>query len=191
MPPPSGTKTTDRGKITRVANLGDTASCERHAASRARLVRLAYVLVRVCAQPGELELCAEENTRAQDGPLDADFWYRDGMTDATVGLADAIAALREELLAVMGEGQEASMRFRVAPIEMSLQVVVTKEGEGKIGWKVLELGGSYSAAVTQTLRLRLDPVWRQDDGSYASDFTVADQAAHLPRFGPRPREPHL
>ena len=107
------------------------------------------------------------------------------MADTTVGLADAIAALRKELLTAMDEGKDAPMRFRLTPVELSLQVAVTKEAEGKIGWHVLGLGGSYSSATTQTLVLRLEPVWRQEDGSYSSDFTIADQGAESPHFGPR------
>jgi hypothetical protein len=113
------------------------------------------------------------------------FWYRFSMADVVVGLADAIAALREELLAAVDEGSDAPVRFRLEPVELSLQVGVTKGAEGKIGWQVLGLGGSYSSAVTQTLTLTLAPVWRQGDGSYSSDFTIADQTARSPRFGPQ------
>jgi hypothetical protein len=108
------------------------------------------------------------------------------MADAVIGLADAIAALREELLAAMDEGQGAPMRFRLEPVELSLQVAVTKEAGGKIGWNVLGLGGSYTSAATQTLVLRLEPTWRQDDGSYTTDFTIADQSRQSPHIGPRP-----
>jgi hypothetical protein len=110
------------------------------------------------------------------------------MADMTVGLADAIAALRTELLAAMGEGAGAPMRFRLAPVELSLQVAVTKEAGGKIGWHVLGLGGSYTSAATQTLALRLEPVWRKDDGFYTADFTIADQGDQSPHFGPRTPE---
>lgn len=107
------------------------------------------------------------------------------MADATVGLADAIAALRQELLAAMGEGKDAAMRFRLAPVELSMQVAVTKDAGGKIGWHVLGLGASYSSATTQTLKLQLEPLWRNADGSYAGDFTIADLSAESPRIGPR------
>jgi hypothetical protein len=108
------------------------------------------------------------------------------MTDATVGLAEAIATLREELLTAVDEGKDKAMRFRLAPVDLSLQVAITKEADGKIGWKVLGLGGSYTSVTTQTLGLRLEPVWRHDDGSYTSDFTIADQRPQPPHFGPQP-----
>lgn len=106
------------------------------------------------------------------------------MADIGVGLARAIAALREELLDAMDAGEDAPMRFRLTPIELSLQVAVTKEGQGKIGWQVIGIGGSVSAQTTQTLKLRLEPLWRRDDGSYTSDFVIADRARQAPHIGP-------
>ena len=68
------------------------------------------------------------------------------------------------------------MRFRLAPVELSLQIAVTNEAGGKIGWKVPGLRGSYTCAAAQMSALRLGPVWREDDGSYTSDVTIAGQA---------------
>lgn len=65
----------------------------------------------------------------------------------------------------MAEGANAPVRFRLAPAELTLQVAVTKEAQGKIGWKVLGLGGSYQSATTQTLKLRLEPLGQAEDGS--------------------------
>jgi hypothetical protein len=107
------------------------------------------------------------------------------MANVVIGLAAAIAALREELVEAVDAGEDADMRFRLAPIELSLQVAVTREGEGKIGWKVLGLGGSYESATTQVLKLRLEPAWRNGDGSYTTDFVVSDQTKQPVSFGPR------
>lgn len=101
-----------------------------------------------------------------------------------IGLAEAIAALREDLLAAIDAGEGSRMRFRLAPVELSLRVSVTKQGNGKIGWQVLELGGSYEAATVQTLTLRLEPVWRQDNGVYESDFVIAETVLNEPAVGP-------
>jgi hypothetical protein len=107
------------------------------------------------------------------------------MENSVVGLAAAIAALREELLLATGAGDGSDMRFQLAPIELSLQVTVTKEASGKIGWAVLGLGGSYGSAATQTLTLRLEPLWRKGDGSYTQDFLVSDRGRQPASFGPR------
>ncbi|TQJ89326.1 trypco2 family protein [Streptomyces sp. SLBN-31] len=106
------------------------------------------------------------------------------MKETSVGLADAVAALRRELLNAMQEGDRAPMRFRLAPIELSMQVAISKEANGNIGWHVLGLGGKYSSATTQTLTLRLEPLWQAKDGSYIGDFAIADQGTEKPRVGP-------
>jgi hypothetical protein len=90
-------------------------------------------------------------------------------------------------MAAIDEGGDEPMRFKVDPVELALQVAVTKEGDAKIGWKILGLGGSYSSATTQTLTLRLTPLWRVGDGSYTSDFEISDQQTAEPHFGPKPR----
>jgi hypothetical protein len=109
---------------------------------------------------------------------------------AEIGLADAIEALREALTDAIEQGRSANMQFRVEPIELTLQAVVTKDANGKIGWAALGVGGTYESARTQTLTLRLRPVWRMSDGNLVEDFTVADQSARdKQHFGPSPNRP--
>jgi hypothetical protein len=106
-----------------------------------------------------------------------------------VGLAEAIGALRAELVAAMDEGSGQQMQFTLDPIELAVQTVITKDANGKIGWKVLEVGGSYQSQATQTLTLRLTPVWRAGDGRLVRDFTIADAQAPAGEHyhaGPRP-----
>jgi hypothetical protein len=106
-----------------------------------------------------------------------------------VGLADAIEALRIELMDAVSRGKGEAMRFKTEPIELSMQVVVTKQADGRIGWGALGIGGSYDSATTQTLKLRLQPLWELADGTLSEDFTVADQQASPQRFGPRDQAP--
>lgn len=96
--------------------------------------------------------------------------------DSTVGLGDAIEALRAELMdaALRGEGQ--AMRFALEPIELTVQVTATKEANGKVGWKILKLGGKYEQGTTQTLTLKLAPLWLQEDGNLTHDFAIASQS---------------
>jgi len=107
------------------------------------------------------------------------------MADVMIGLAEAITGLREQLLAAISDGQGSPMRFRLAPVELTLRIAATKGGDGKVGWSVLGVGGSYSSEMAQTLVLRLEPMWHQDDGSYAADFTIAEQIDEQPFFGPK------
>lgn len=107
------------------------------------------------------------------------------MKDRMVGLAAAIEALRAELTDAMDQGSDKRMQFRLDPVEVTLQVTVTKEVNGKIGWSVLGLGGSGESADTQTLTLRLTPVWRTVDGTRTTDFMIASVGPAGDVFGPQ------
>lgn len=108
------------------------------------------------------------------------------MDRALVGLADAVAALRDELTQAIGEGKERGMQFRLDPIELTVQAVLEKDGNGKIGWKVLEASGSMKAVTTQTLTLRLTPMWKREGGSLTEDFTISSVAKDAgDQVGPR------
>ena len=104
--------------------------------------------------------------------------------DHVTGLADAIDALRAELGDAMVRGEGAGVRFRVKPVELTVQAVVTKGGDGKIGWGVLAIGGKLESATTQTLKLELEPVVKTETGTYTTEFAVADQTEEEQRFGP-------
>jgi Trypsin-co-occurring domain 2 len=107
------------------------------------------------------------------------------MANGEVGLAEAIRALRQELTDAVETGKDAPMRFRPSPVELTLNVVVTKEAGGKIAWHVLGLSGSRTVGTTQELKVRLEPVWRQEDGSYTADFLIASASTSQASFGPR------
>ncbi|MBT2612731.1 hypothetical protein J7I97_32055 [Streptomyces sp. ISL-87] len=101
-----------------------------------------------------------------------------------VELAAAIEALRAELTTAVEQGRSRQMQFRLEPIELTVQAAVTKEANGKIGWSVLGLGGKWEAAVTQTLTLRLSPVWQSKDGTLTTDFTISSATASGDTVGP-------
>lgn len=107
------------------------------------------------------------------------------VAEAVVGLAAAIEALRTELSGAMAAGGGEGMQFELQPVELTVQTVVTTEGNGKIGWKILEFGGSRESAVTQELKLTLTPVWRRPDGTLVRDFTIASASQPGDRIGPR------
>ena len=105
------------------------------------------------------------------------------MDGAQLGLADVIEGLREELSAAIDQGADQQLQFALDPIELTLQTVVSKEGGGKVGWKVLEVGGTAKSADTQTLTLRLTPVWKKADGTLVRDFTVGSAGVLGDRMG--------
>ena len=104
-----------------------------------------------------------------------------------ISLSDAIESLRTELTTAIEQGHNQRMRFVLAPVEMSLQVVVTKAASGKIGWKILEAGGSYQSAGTQTLNLTLTPYWTGEDGSPTTSPLIAGRGSELDTIGPQPQ----
>ena len=105
-------------------------------------------------------------------------------TKVIVGLAQAIESLRAELMTAVDDGKDQPMQFSLEPIELTAQVGVTKGADGKIGWHLLGLGGSYESATTQSLTLRLTPVWRKPDGTLERDFTIASAGPAGDVIGP-------
>jgi Trypsin-co-occurring domain 2 len=97
--------------------------------------------------------------------------------EGAVGLADAIGALRDELILAWSSGQQERLRFKPAPVELTVQVAVTSAGKGRAGirWWLIELGGEVSreSVVTQTLKLSLDPVMYDDQGRL-TDVMISD-----------------
>lgn len=91
----------------------------------------------------------------------------------TIDLADAIEGLRKNLIDAMKRGDDQPLQFQLEPVEVTLETVVTKDLGGKIGWKVLEASGSREKQATQTVTLRLTPLWRTADGALSKDFAIA------------------
>jgi hypothetical protein len=102
-----------------------------------------------------------------------------------VGLAASIEALRAQLMEAISRNAGQGMYFQLSPIELTLQAVVTKDANGKIGWNLVGAGASYESATTQSLKLTLTPLWSTPDGALTKDFAIADQALGDQRFGPR------
>ncbi|MGH4006747.1 MAG: trypco2 family protein [Pseudonocardiaceae bacterium] len=52
-------------------------------------------------------------------------------------LSEAIEALRESLKTSMQLGKSDWMQFVLDPIELEVETVVTKDANGKVGWKII------------------------------------------------------
>jgi hypothetical protein len=106
-----------------------------------------------------------------------------GEDDATgwIDLSEAIEALRAALVAAWWDGQGRRVRFKLEPVELTVQAGVTRTGKGAAGikWHVLSLGGERSreAATTQTLKLRLAPVLFDAQGNVLAEAEqlISDQ----------------
>ena len=105
---------------------------------------------------------------------------------AELDLAEAVEALRAELVDAITKGRGEWMRFKLSPIELTLQAVVKKDKHGKIGWKILEFGAKYEKDTTQTVKLTLTPTWRTPDGRETTDFTIAGDVPAGATVGPKP-----
>jgi hypothetical protein len=110
-----------------------------------------------------------------------------------VELADAIEALRLALVRAWWDGQRRRVRFKVEPVELTVQVGVTRTGKGVAGvkWQVLTLGGERSrqTEAVQTLTLRLAPVLFDDDGQMLAEAEqlisdIEDEAGPADQHGP-------
>lgn len=83
-----------------------------------------------------------------------------------VGLAEALASLRQDLETAWAQGRPAdggpSIRFKIDPIELTIQIGASHETQGTAGvkWYILALGADHSRehTSTQTLSMRLTPV---------------------------------
>jgi hypothetical protein len=99
--------------------------------------------------------------------------------DVQIPLADAIRALRSELVEAVREGADEEVRFALGPVELELQVEVSKEASGQAGiafWLVSIGGGGKRASTTaHTVKLNLTPV----DAS-GEDLTVSSQLESRP-----------
>lgn len=69
--------------------------------------------------------------------------------DVGIGLAEAIATLRDELLKARAAGAGSDIQLPVESMTVELRVAATRSKEGKAGFKVpivdVELGGGLSA----------------------------------------------
>ncbi|WP_406031870.1 hypothetical protein OG801_25535 [Nocardioides sp. NBC_00163] len=75
-----------------------------------------------------------------------------------IGLSQAIETLRQELSDAQASGREGELRFELGTVDLELSVAMTKDANGKVGWRILEAGGSIGTERTQTIRLSLKPL---------------------------------
>lgn len=96
-----------------------------------------------------------------------------GSGTGEIDLADAIEALRADLETAWRKGLAGRIRFKLEPVELTVNAGVTRTAKGTAGikWHVLALGGDRSreAVTTQTITLRLVPILYGSDGDRLPD----------------------
>jgi len=93
-------------------------------------------------------------------------------------LADAIDELRNTLERAWENGHGRKVRFRPEPVELTVQVGLTRSSKGRAGlqWKILVMGGERSrqTALTHTLTIRLTPVLAGANGQPEGELIISD-----------------
>jgi hypothetical protein len=81
-------------------------------------------------------------------------------SDELVGLAEAIAEVRRELVRAEREGERSDWRFRVERVSLEFAVELHRMGEGRLSLRlgVVEAGAGGSATRVGTHRVQLDLV---------------------------------
>ncbi|AKH82497.1 hypothetical protein AA958_09905 [Streptomyces sp. CNQ-509] len=81
-------------------------------------------------------------------------------SDELVGLAEAIAEVRRELVQAEREGERSDWRFRVERVSLEFAVELHRTGEGRLSLRlgVVEAGAGGSATRVGTHRVQLDLV---------------------------------
>lgn len=72
-----------------------------------------------------------------------------------IELADAVAALRDELLAASAKGVGAGLNFEVGPIELSFEVELRRDAKAKAGFKAWVVTGDAEAGAGHTRKHRV------------------------------------
>jgi len=95
----------------------------------------------------------------------------------TLGLSELLEKLRSDLLEAQRAGKDAPMVLLIGDVEVELKIVATKSAAAKGGFRLAvfsaEASGNLSEAATQTLKLKLTPKSKKEDGTI-KDFDVND-----------------
>jgi Trypsin-co-occurring domain 2 len=111
--------------------------------------------------------------------------------EGKASVSAAINALRDELMQAFWasafpytvNGQQRTLRFKPAPVELTMQVAATKAAKGKAGikWWVITAGGEASreSVSTQTVKLTLEPQMFDDEGNVVEFLVEADDVGDV------------
>jgi hypothetical protein len=99
--------------------------------------------------------------------------------EVEIPLANAIRALRREIVEAVRAGSGEEIRFALGPVELELQVEAAREVGGEAGVKfwLVSIGGkgSRSSGTSHTVRLTLTPVRTSAAAGEDKDVLVASE----------------
>jgi uncharacterized protein YpuA (DUF1002 family) len=82
--------------------------------------------------------------------------------ESSIGLAELIQQVKEELLTQAPDGETDIPIFAVDSVELELQVTVKKSGKAGIKIYVLEMGGGSSRDDVQKVKVKLSPLLNRE-----------------------------
>ncbi len=85
------------------------------------------------------------------------------MESKPIGLRELVLKVKEELLSRESLKADPAPLLAVDEVELELAVSVSREGEAGISVQVLSVGGRRSRADTQTVRVRLKPLFDKEE----------------------------
>ena len=111
------------------------------------------------------------------------------MVGMEIALGDAVAALRDELLAAADRGSDAGVRFVVGPVELSFEVQLRADAKARFGFKAWVVSGDAEASggrtsghrVTMTLTPQLPDGGDVLVGRQGGDAGPGDVLGHIGR----------
>jgi hypothetical protein len=116
----------------------------------------------------------------------------DAVPPGAVSLSDAIRSLRDELTSAAVAGEQNLLRFQPGPIELTLEVAVTKSGKasGGVKWWLVDAHGELAKQTvsTQTVKVTLEPIVFDADGQPSHvyiDAPASDRVQGEQRFDPQ------
>ena len=98
------------------------------------------------------------------------------MSEKSIPLTEVLRGLRAEIAAAQAEGETESVRFALGAVEVELEMVVTKEANGSIGFSVFGGGGKLGTTRTHRIKLTLTP-----HGESGADVLLGDTVPGRPR----------
>ncbi len=82
--------------------------------------------------------------------------------ESSIGLAELIQQVKQELLTQSPDSETDIPIFAVDSVELELQVTVKKEGKAGIKIYVLEMGGGDSRDDVQKVKVKLSPLLKRE-----------------------------
>jgi hypothetical protein len=99
---------------------------------------------------------------------------------AWVGLAEAVRAIRDELISAQAQAPREGVRFELGPIEMEFAVTLSRGADGKAGVQIgvvtLGVGGSVSSESVHRVKFVLTP----KDAETGDALEIASQLDSIP-----------